>query len=250
MVETRPLLEVCVESVQGVLAAEAGGADRAELCTGLAVGGLTPSSAAMRLAHERAKIPIMALIRPRAGDFCYSELELEQIRKEIRLAGECGMKGVVVGVLDTAGGVDAARMRELIALARPMQVTFHRAFDMTLDPRRSLETLIGLSVDRVLTSGQRQSVLDGLDLVRELVALAGARIVVMPGAGIGEHNARKVVEATKAREIHFTAAVTVESPMQHRNRDLTAMGPLDLPGEYELCTTDPDRVRAFVQAWA
>ena len=241
------LLEVCLESVADVLAAQEGGADRVELCGDLVEGGTTPSVGAVRLAKERASIPVMAMIRPRGGDFLYSDLEFDVMLRDVGAAKEAGADGVVFGVLTADGDLDGERMARLVAAAHPMGVTCHRAFDMTRDPGEALETLIELGVDRVLTSGQERSVPEGLALIGELVQQAGDRIIVMPGAGIEEDNIREVAERTGAKELHFAAFAKGESGMRYRNpRPDMSAGPA--PGEYELQFTDPERVRRFVVA--
>lgn len=242
-----PLVEVCLESVEDVLAAEAGGADRAELCANLVEGGTTPSSGTIRLAKERARIPIMVMIRPRGGDFLYSDVEMDVMRSDIEAAKRDGADGVVFGCLRQDGTIDEHRTRDLVEAARPMPVTFHRAFDMSRDPLQSLETLIELGVDRVLTSGQESAVPLGLSLLRDLVQRAGDRIIVMPGAGIEADNIREVAAVTGAKELHFAAFCKTESGMSFRNpRPAMSAGPA--PGEFELQSTDRDLVARFVQA--
>lgn len=247
MPRTTPLLEVCLESVADVIAAEQGGADRAELCAGLVAGGLTPSAATIRLAKDKARIPIMVMIRPRAGDFLYDDLEFEVMLRDVEVAKQHGADGVVFGVLTADGAIDRERTARLVDAARPIGVTFHRAFDMTRDPRRALEDLIGLGVDRVLTSGQEPSVPAGLELLAELVAQAGERIVVMPGAGIDAANIAQVAARTRARELHFTAFAHGSSRMRFRNeRPFMGAGPA--PGEFDLQWTDAREVRRYVDA--
>jgi copper homeostasis protein len=243
----RPLLEVCVESVADVLRAELGGADRVELCADLVEGGITPSLGSIRLAVERARIPVMVMVRPRGGDFLYDDIELEVMLRDVAAIKEVAAAGVVFGCLTPDGEVDRERAARLADAARPLGVTFHRAFDMARDPRQALETLIELGVDRVLTSGQEPSVPEGLDLLRELVAQAGQRLVVMPGAGITPENVRRVADLTRARELHFAALRPGDSRMRFRNRrPKMSAGPA--PGEFELSATDPEVVRRTVAA--
>lgn len=242
-----PVLEVCLESVADVLAAEAGGADRVELCADLVEGGITPSLGTLRLARQRARIPIMAMIRPRGGDFLYSELEFEVMLADIEAAKTAGADGVVFGVLTADGDIDAARTARLLRAARPLQVTFHRAFDMSRDVHAALETLIDLGIDRVLTSGGEASVPQGLPILKRLIGQAGDRIVVMPGAGIDEHNIAEVRRQTGARELHFTAFAKAGSGMQYRN-PRPYMGAGAAPGEYELQFTDAAVVQRHVAA--
>ena len=172
-----------------------------ELCADLLEGGITPSAGTIALARERLDIRLHVIIRPRGGDFCYSETEFAVMLRDIATAKALGADGVVIGVLQPDGAIDAARTAALIAAARPMRVTFHRAFDVTRDPFEALETLIALGVERVLTSGQEASALEGADLIAELVRRAGERIIVMPGGGIRERNVQKILAATARARI-------------------------------------------------
>ncbi len=239
--------ELCVEGVDGALAAAAGGAHRIELCAGLVEGGTTPSAGVLALALERAGVDTMVLVRPRGGDFLYSEPELEVMLRDVSAVRQMGAMGVATGVLTREGEVDREATARLREAAGPLSFTFHRAFDMTADPHEALEALVELGVDRVLTSGQAAGVPDGLPLIRALVQAAGDRIVVMPGAGVREENARSILEGTGAREIHFAAMAWAESPMLHRN-PRPRMGGTEVPGEYRRQVTDPDRVRALMAA--
>jgi copper homeostasis protein len=245
--EGRLLFEVCVDSVTGVRAAAAGGADRVELCSGLVEGGITPSHGTIRRALEVPGIACVVLVRPRGGDFLYDQEEFAVMQEDIQAIREAGAFGVAVGVLQADGTLDIERMRDLVEAARPMQVTCHRAFDMARDPFEALAALLDLGVDRVLTSGRQRSVVDGLDLVRELVRQAGKNLSVMPGSGIRADNVRRVLEATGAREVHFTAFTGRPSPMTYRNL-APRMGAEAVPGEYERLPTDPDGVRAVIAA--
>jgi copper homeostasis protein len=198
----RPLIEVCVDSVETALAAEAGGAARVELCDNLGEGGTTPGAGAIAAVRERLRIPLHVIIRPRGGDFCYSDAELDVMTRDVAVARQSGADGIVIGVLLSDGRVDVERTRALIALARPLSVTFHRAFDTTRDPFEALESLIDLGVDRILTSGHRPSVIEGLDLIAELVRRAERRIVIMACGGIDARNIVQVARASDVRELH------------------------------------------------
>lgn len=239
-------IEVCLESIDGALAARDAGADRIELCADLLEGGTTPSAGALRTA--RALCPdlgVMAMIRPRGGDFAYTPRELDVMADDVAFAKGAGADGVVFGMLNADGTIDEAATARLVEAARPMQVTFHRAFDMSRDLGASLETLVDLGVDRVLTSGGRASVVEAVDVLAGLVEQAGARIVVMPGCGVMEDNIVDVVTRTGAREIHFAAPGRAESPMTHRNPHCF-MGTPTPPGEYERATTDAARLSRFL----
>ena len=200
------ICEICVDSVAGVRAAKEAGADRVELCGDLLEGGTTPSRGMIRQARTIAGIRLHVIIRPRGGDFLFDDDEFATMEADIDTAKGEGADGVVIGLLMAGGVVDAAGTRALIERARPLSVTFHRAFDMTRDPLEALETLVGLGVDRVLTSGQEASVLEGLPLIAELVRCAGDRIIVMPGGGITARNIDRIVAAANPREISSRSA--------------------------------------------
>ena len=193
-------------SIAGVRAAKAAGADRVELCADLLEGGITPSRGMIRQARTIAGIGLNVMIRPRGGDFLFDDDEFATMRSDIETAKAEGADGVVIGLLSATGEIDIARTRELIALARPLSVTFHRAFDMTPDPFRALEALIELGVDRVLTSGQEASVLEGLPLIVELIERAGDRIVIMPGGGITARNIDRILAAAQTSRNSFCRA--------------------------------------------
>ena len=195
-------LEIAVESVAAAQAAERGGADRIELCTSLGCGGLTPSAESMELARSSVTKTIFAMIRPRAGDFCYLPEEFRTMQRGIELAREMKMDGVVLGVLREDLSVDVERTKELVNLARPMKVTFHRAFDECRDLMRALEKVIQTGADRLLTSGGKPDVVAGAESLRELVVAAVERIVIMPGGGITPKNFGFVQQVTGAREFH------------------------------------------------
>jgi len=206
------VLEISVESVAAATAAERGGAQRIELCSNLAVGGLTPGSELMMEARSNAEVPIFAMIRPRAGNFVYSDEEFATMRASIRLAQQMQMDGLVVGLLRADGRVDIERSKELIEWASPMPVTFHRAFDECRDLRASLEDLIETGAARVLTSGGMRTAPEALELLGDLVRLAGDRLIVMPGSGLHAGNVQKAVAETRAREYHAALSSVVADP--------------------------------------
>lgn len=210
------ILEIAANSVASALAAQQGGAGRVELCTALELGGLTPSHAQIALARERLQIPLYVLIRPRAGDFLYSELECETMQRDIETCASLGCDGVVLGVLDADGNVDIARCRTLIAAAGKLGVTFHRAFDLSNDPAQALEDIVTLGCERILTSGAQASALDGAALIRELVVQAAGRVAVMPGAGVTAQNIAALATATGAHQFHASAKRQLPSAMQYR----------------------------------
>jgi copper homeostasis protein len=211
----QPLLEIAANSVASALAAQAAGADRIELCAALELGGLTPSPALIALVRERLRIPVYVLIRPRAGDFVYSGEEHRTMLADIAHCGAVGCDGVVIGALTADGEVDVARCRELVATAGAMGATFHRAIDVSRDPSRALEDIVALGCERVLSSGAAPDALQGAALLRALVEQAGARIVVMPGAGIEAGNIAELRRLTGAREFHASAKRALPSAMRY-----------------------------------
>jgi copper homeostasis protein len=240
-------VEICVDSPEGAVAAERGGADRVELCANLMEGGTTPSAGCIRATRLRVKLGLQVIIRPRGGDFLYSKEEIEVMREDIRVAKDLGADGVVIGCLTPDGKVDRVLTAELAQLARPMNITFHRAFDLCSDPVAGLEDLIELGMDRVLTSGQESSCLEGMELIAALQKQAADRIIVMPGGGITPRNLLRIVRGTGVSEVHLSARRTVESGMVHRNHQAFMGGALR-PAEYNWKTTDESAVRNVVNS--
>jgi copper homeostasis protein len=242
-----PRVEICVTSPEGVRAAAAGGADRVELCAALSEGGLTPSAGAIHLACATGDIPVMVLIRPRPGDFLYRGTELSVMDEDIRRAKDLGASGCVLGALAEDGRIDREVTARLVERARPLDVTFHRAFDWTRDPEEALETLIALGVDRVLSSGQAQTALEGAPLLRRLVRQANDRIGILAGCGIHPHNVTDVVGRTGVLEVHASATAILASSMTFR-----PAGPDVGSGRrwepFEIHATGEDHVRALVSA--
>lgn len=239
------LYEICVDSVAGVRAAKDAGAHRVELCADLLEGGITPSLGMIRQARKVTDIGLNVMIRPRGGDFLFNDDEFASMGADVETAKAERADGVVTGLLTAAGEIDAARTRELVALARPLSVTFHRAFDVVAEPFRALETLIELGVDRVLTSGQEATVLEGLPLIVELTKRAGDRIVIMPGGGITARNVERIVAAAKPREMHFAALDSVESGMRFRRPHVFMGGELR-PPEYHRLDTSQALIRSVM----
>ena len=231
------IIEICVDSAAGAFAAQRGGADRVELCDNLLEGGTTPSAGSIKVARRSLNIGLQVIIRPRGGDFLYDENEMEVMRADIRVAKDLGADGVVIGCLTAKGEIDKARTQDLLSLARPMNVTFHRAFDMCRDPQKGLEDLIALRIDRVLTSGQEASCLEGLELIAALQKQAAGRIIVMPGGGITPRNIQRIVEGTGVNEVHLSARSSVETGMKYRNPRVFMGGTLR-PPEFSWKMTD------------
>lgn len=238
-------VEICVDSVEGALAAQKGGAQRVELCDNLVEGGTTPSIGMISVTRQQLAIDLNVMIRPRGGDFCYTNWEFAVMQRDIEEVKAAGTDGIVIGLLNPDGTIDQERTAQLIALARPLSVTFHRAFDMTVDPHRALDTLITLGVDRVLTSGQQPTAFAGLTLLTALVAQARGQIIILAGGGINEENVLPIVKQGGVPEVHLSARSVVESPMMVRNEQIH-MGLLEL-SEYQRKTTDVNRVRTIVQ---
>lgn len=238
-------VEICVDSAAGAAAAERGGADRVELCANLLEGGTTPSAGCIKLAR-RVKIGLFVMIRPRGCDFLYQPEELDVMREDIRIAKDLGADGVVFGCLTADGNINCSQTEQLLNLARPLQVTFHRAFDMSVNPAQALEDLIALGVDRVLTSGQESSALEGMALIRALHKQAAGRIRVMAGGGINLQNVEHLIDSTGITEVHLSARNAVESGMIYRNPRVF-MGGTSLPAEFSWKTTDESTVRSIVQ---
>jgi copper homeostasis protein len=229
------------------VAAQNGGADRVELCASLLEGGLTPSLGVIREAQRVATIPFHVIIRPRGGDFLYSELEFQAMLEDIKAIRDLQIAGVVIGCLMADGRIDETRTKALVEAARPMKVTCHRAFDMTADYREALEALIRCGVDRVLTSGQRDTALEGIDILKDTAALATGRIVIMACGALDESNIAQVRQATGVDEMHFAALKTIKSGMGFRNPHV-GMGGTAIEREYEITLTDTDAVRRTIAA--
>ncbi len=244
----RAVVEVCVDSVRSATAAERGGASRVELCSGLIEGGVTPSGGLIEIARAAVKLALDIMIRPRAGDFCYDSQEFEIMRRDLDIAKKLGANGAVFGILDVNAQVDGARTRELIELARPLEVTFHRAFDMTADLPRALVDVCATGADRLLTSGGAQTAVQGQAAIAQLVKQAEGRIVILPGSGIKPENARSLVEQTGVREIHVGLRSSLSSPMTQRNLRIS-MG--TIPGrEYQRFEVLEESVRSLCRALA
>lgn len=241
-------LEICIDSVQSALAAQAGGASRVELCDNLLVGGTTPSYGMIKQVRQAVTIGVHVLIRPRGGDFCYSSTELAVMLDDIQMAKELGADGIVLGVLLPNGQVDKEKARELIVAARPLRVTWHRAFDLAKDPLQALADIIELNCDYLLTSGQEQSACDGKSLIAALVHQAAGRIVIMPGGGVNETNIRTLRLTTGANEFHSSGRKVLPSPMQWQRPNLS-MGAWQ-ESEYELAIVSRKRVAAMLAAAA
>lgn len=230
-------LEICCGSIDDAIQADAGGADRVELCSALFLGGLTPSLGTLQEAKRRVKIPVIMMVRPRSGGFCYTEAEMATMERDVEAAVVNGADGVVFGILEQDGRIDVPRSTRLRELIGGRQAVFHRAFDVTPDPYAALEQLIDMGITRLLTSGQKNSVPEGIDLIKRLIDRAGDRIEVLPGGGIAAYNIKEVVERSGCRQVHLTAWGTVTDSSTQANRAVTFGGAL-YPSEDRYQMTD------------
>ena len=242
----RPLIEACVDSYASAMAASRAGADRLELCAHLVIGGTTPSPALFRQVARDIPVKINVLIRPRFGDFLYSEAEMEQMCEEIQTFRDLGANGVVIGALTPDGDLDMEKMRRLMDCAGTMDVTLHRAFDMTRDPMRTLEDAIQLGCKTILTSGQQKDALTGVELLRELYDRANGRIDIMAGCGVKKWNIQEIHDRAGLVVFHTTGRKdALDSGMRYRKEGVS-MG-LPSLSEYELWLTDEAEFRACAE---
>ena len=241
------LFEICVEGIDGVVAAQEGGGDRVELCASLMEGGITPSFGTIRAALKLSYLPIHVILRPRGGDFLYSDAEFATMLDDAREIARLGAAGIVIGCLTADGRIDEERMRALVEAAQPLSVTCHRAFDMTRDPAEALEALIRCGIARVLTSGQQSRAIDAIPLLKGLNAQAAGRIKIMACGELAPDTIAQVVRETGGEEFRFAALKTIPSAMAYRN-DQVGMGATALDREYSNTITDPDLVRATIAA--
>lgn len=241
-----PTLEICAGSWDSVLAARSGGAARVELCSGLTEGGLTPSVGFIRAACALGDVRVHVLIRPRGGDFLYTEAEVALMEDDICRAVEAGADGVVVGSLTPDGDIDTRQLRRWVRAAGGRDVTFHRAFDLCRCPEEALEAIIDSGCSRLLTSGQAATAEAGIPQLRRLVEQSAGRLSVMPGCGVGAGNAARILAATGAREIHASARRPVGSLMKFRHSGVSMGAPTD---EYTRLETSADEVRAILASF-
>jgi copper homeostasis protein len=223
------LLEICCGSIDDAIQSENGGADRVELCSALFLGGLTPSIGTIQETKRRLTIPVMAMVRPRGGGFCYTAAEFATMERDAEAAIDSGAEGIVFGILKEDGRIDQRRTQRMRRIIGKRQAVFHRAFDVTPDPFKALDQLIDLGITRVLTSGQKGSAPEGVELIARLVERAGKRIEILPGGGIHPYNMHDIVQRTRCRQIHMTAWSKVQDRSTHAHREVTFGGALQPP---------------------
>ncbi|MDB5137227.1 MAG: copper homeostasis protein CutC [Mucilaginibacter sp.] len=240
-------LEVCANSLASALAAQEGGAIRVELCENLNEGGTTPSHGQIAMARKLLKIKLYVLIRPREGDFLYTDLEFEIMKADINYCIETGCDGIVTGILNIDGSVDKKRCSELVQMAKTkgLGVTFHRAFDMCADMNKALEDIIELGCERILTSGGKSTAIEGVHVITHLMEKAAGRITIMPGSGVNETTVANLIHFTKATEIHSSAKGTVKSKMQYQNDSIIMGG--SYIDEFSIQVTDAQKVKDIIR---
>ncbi len=238
-------LEICADNVESSVSAQYAGASRIELCDNLTGGGTTPSYGTIVSARNNLSIELNVIIRPRGGDFLYTDAEYDIMRRDIEMCGEIGIDGIVIGILRSDGAIDIERTASLIEFAKPMTVTFHRAFDMCSDPYKGLEDVISSGATRLLTSGQKDKAEDGMELTGKLVSIAANRIIIMPGSGINELNIEKIARTTGAKEFHLTGRKLIDGEMIFR-REGIAMGGVSGMSEFARKVADPDLIKRII----
>jgi copper homeostasis protein len=237
-------LEVCVDSVESAIAAERGGAHRVELCSTLADGGVTPGAGLIAMVRQRIGIALHVMIRPRASDFCYSDDEYAVMQRDLLIAKQLRADGVALGILDLDGKIDVRRTQQLVEVAAPLQVTFHRAFDMTEDLMQALHDVKATGAHRILTSGGKQTAAEGAATLKQLVETANGSIGIMAASGIEEHNVAELLERTGAREVHASLRTPVASSMRFQNQHIS-MGTTK-GREYQRFVADQEKVRGLL----
>jgi copper homeostasis protein len=240
-------LEVCANTLTSALAAQEGGAIRVELCDNLGEGGTTPSYGQIKLARKLLNIRLYVLIRPREGDFLYSDIEFEIIKADVQNCIDLGCDGIVIGILNADGGIDKARCAQLVQMATKagLGVTFHRAFDLCNDMNKALEEIIEMGCERILTSGGKSTAMEGANVIAHLIERAAGRIIIMPGSGVDEHTVADLVHFTKANEVHSSARNPVKSKMQYHNDHIILSR--DMLDENSILMTDAKKVKRIIE---
>jgi copper homeostasis protein len=239
-------LEICCDSVESAINAQIAGAHRVELCADLGEGGITPGYGTISTVRNNISIGLHVIIRPRGGDFLYSSSEYEIMKRDIVICEELGINGVVLGILKKDGSVDVARTANLVDLAYPMNVTFHRAFDMCNDPFNSLEDVVVTGASRILTSGQKNQAGEGIDLLNQLVKMANGRIIIMAGGGINNSNVEHIIRSTNVTEIHMSGRKTIQSEMEYRKNNVSMTGNQNM-SEFIRKVADIEKIREVIK---
>lgn len=237
-------LEVCSNSVQSSIEAQKGGAVRVELCDNLKEGGTTPALSQIELTRQNIDIQLNTIIRPRGGDFYYTDIEFDTMKRDIHHCGQAKCDGVVIGILNKDGSIDKIRNKELIDIAHKygMNVTFHRAFDRSVDLFKSLEDIVELGCDRILTSGGKETAMEGKEVLKKLIEKAGDRIIIMPGSGITENNISELVKATGLKEFHGSFRSSYRGQMEYICKDFG-----NVEEEYYILQTDQNKVKQAIE---
>ena len=241
------ILEICCYSVESAIEAQNKGANRIELCDNYSEGGTTPSYGSIQLAVNKLNIPINVIIRPRGGDFLYSDVEYEIIKLDIAILKKMKINGIVIGFIKSNGDIDTERTREIVELAKPLEVTFHRAFDMCRNHFFALEQLTEIGVKRILTSGAKDRAIDGVDLITKLIKKADNKIIIMPGSGINANNLMEIMDKTKANEFHSSAKTFEESKMKFFNNNNISMGGVKSIDEFKKVKVDPLSIEQMIR---
>ncbi len=241
------MIEICCFSLESAITAQKSGASRIELCGGMFEGGTTPSAGLIKRVRANLSILVYVMIRPRGGDFCYSETEFEVMKEDILMAKSLGADGLVFGLLNPDGTIDTLRTKELVELAQPLGVTFHRAFDVADEPLRALEDIIACGCERILTSGQKNMAHEGISCLQQLVENAGNRIEIMAGSGVNASNASQLL-AMGVKALHLTGKSSRESRMKYRKEDV-CMTNISQTNEYELYEADEAKCKAVVEVF-
>lgn len=237
------LIEAAAFTPKAALMAAEGGADRIELCSGFAEGGLSPSAGCVTTVRELIRIPVFVMIRPRVGDFVYDITEIKVMERDIKWYRTKGIDGVVLGVLDRNGKVNSEAVKRLVDAAGSMEVTFHRAFDLSDNPLESIDLLVNCGVKRVLSSGCRPNAMEGLATLKKMVEHAGGRIGILPGGGVSAENVKTIVDTLQVKEVHLSGKTTVHSPMEGGNYAVSLCNPSDIH-DFQWYECDPDKIRA------
>ena len=236
------IIEIACTDFNTAVSAAKGGADRLELCSALSEGGITPSFALIKMCRDKIAIPLFPIIRPRRGDFLYSDDECNIMREDVRLCKQTGCDGIVVGFLQKDGSIDKEKTKKIVEIAYPLEVTFHRAFDRCRDPFEALEDIVEAGCQRILTSGQQTTAMEGVVLISELIKKADNRIVIMPGSGINPSNIFQMAQQTGAVEFHASLKSVKKSDMEFMHSSFAGSD------DYENAMVYEDEVRKLKQA--